>query len=171
MITATEALVSNMASEASNTVWIEFVEKVRKQGNHPVQITGRKHLRTIMREVEGCASAAQNDLEGFVSRLEPAEAAVIGTQIWERNYHNFQADIRAAYQRKCDELAKYSQWSDRVNRWVREIVIQFMTAVRQFIRFARFSATLILMSNWYMWKNGVQLVTSMASGALSGVMS
>ncbi|KAJ3273400.1 hypothetical protein HDV01_004276 [Terramyces sp. JEL0728] len=171
MITATEALVSNMASEASNTVWVEFVAKVRKAGNHPVQVTGRKHLRTIMREVEGIATASQNELEGFIARLEPAEAAVIGRQIWERNYHNFQADLRAAYQRKADELAKYSQWTDRVNRWVREIVIQVMTAIRQFIRFARFSATLILMSNYYMWKNGINLVTSMASGAVQGVFA
>ena len=48
MITATEALVSNMASEAANTVWQEFVEKAKKQGNHPVQITGRKHLSCRM---------------------------------------------------------------------------------------------------------------------------
>jgi hypothetical protein len=171
MITATEALVSNMASEAANTVWIEFVEKIRKQSNHPVQITGRKHLRTIMREVEGSANQAKLELDQFISRLEPPEAAAIGTQIWDRNYHNFQADIRAAYQRKCDELAKYSQWTDRVNRWVREIVIQIMTAIRQFIKFARFSATLILMSNWYMWKNGVTLVTSMATGAFQGMMA
>ncbi|KAJ3303635.1 hypothetical protein HDV03_003609 [Kappamyces sp. JEL0829] len=138
---------SNMASEAANTVWVEFVEKVRKSGNHPVQITGRKHLRTIMRELEGIASPSQNELDGFISRLEPPEAALVGRQIWDRNYNNFMADVRAAYNRKTEELAKYSQWSDRVNRWIREVVIQIMTAIRQFIRFARFSATLILMSN------------------------
>ena len=169
MITATEALVSNMASEAANTVWIEFVDKIRKSGNHPVQITGRKHLKTIMREVDGFASQAQNDLDSFISRLEPPEAAQVGRQIWDRNYNNFQADIRAAYQRKVDELAKYSQWTDKVNRWIREFVIQVMTAIRQFIKFARFSATLILMSNYYMWRNGVQLVSSMASGAIAGL--
>jgi hypothetical protein len=124
-----------------------------------------------MREVEGAGNQAQNELDAFISRLEPPEAAAIGNQIWERNYHNFQADVRAAYQRKCDELAKYSQWTDRVNRWVREIVIQIMTAIRQFVRFARFSATLILMSNFYMWKNGINLVKSMATGAVSGVMA
>ncbi|KAJ2991463.1 hypothetical protein HDV02_003768 [Globomyces sp. JEL0801] len=171
MVTATEALVANMASEAANTVWLEFVEKVRKSGNHPVQVTGRKHLRTMMREVEGIAATSLNELDSFVSRLEPASAAVTGRQIWDRNYHNFQADLRSAYQRKCDELARYSQWTDRVNRWIREIVIQIMTAIRQFIRFARFSATLILMSNYYMWSGGINLLTSMASGALAGVMA
>jgi hypothetical protein len=169
MVTATEALVSNMASEAANTVWIEFVEKVRKQGNHPVQVTGRKHLKTIMRQVEGCASESLSELEGFISRLEPAEAAAIGKQVWDRNYNNFEADIRAAYKLKTDELAKYSQWTDRVNRWVRDLVIYTIAAIRQFIRFARFSAALILMSNYYVWKNGFQLFTSMASGAVSGI--
>ncbi len=86
-------------------------------------------------------------MDGFIERLEPAEAAMVGKQIWDRNFNNFCADIRAAYNRKAEELAKYSQWSDRVNRWIREFVIQVMTAIRQFIRFARFSATLILMSN------------------------
>ena len=171
MITATEALVSNMASEGANTVWQEFIEKARKQGNHPLQITGRKHLRTILRELEGIASQAHTELESFVSKLEPIESAQVGLSIWDRNYHNFSADVRAAYTRKTDELARYSQWSDKVNRWIREIVVQFMTAVRQFIRFARFSATLIFMSNWYMWKNGVTLVTSAAKGAISGVLS
>ena len=171
MITATEALVSNMATEAANTVWTEFVEKVRKAGNHPVQVTGRKHLRTIIREVEGLASEATIELDSFISRLEPPEAALVGKQIWDRNYHNFQADIRAAYQRKTDEMAKYSQWSDKVNKWIREFVIQVMTAIRQFIRFARFSATLILMSNYYMWRNGLTLLKSMATGVVSGVLS
>lgn len=171
MISATEALVSNMASEAANTVWIEFVEKTRKNGNHPVQITGRKHIRTIMREVEGAASGCVLELENFINKLEPPEAAVIGREIWDRNYHNFLADIRAAYQRKSDEIQKYSQWSEKVSRWIREIVIQIVAAIRQFIRFARFSAALILMSNFYLWKNGLSLITSIAHGAVQGVMT
>lgn len=171
MISATEALVSNMASEAANTVWIEFVEKTRKQGNHPVQINGRKHVRTIMREVEGVASGCVIELEQFIGKLEPAEAAAIGMEIWNRNYHNFQADIRSAYQRKADELQKYSQWNEKISRWIKEIVINFIAALSQIIRFARFSATMVLMSNYYLWKNGLTLLGSMASGAVQGVMA
>jgi hypothetical protein len=171
MITATEALVANMSTEAANAVWTEFVEKARKAGNHPVQITGRKHLRTITREIEGLASEATIELDGFISRLEPPESAKVGKEIWTRNYHNFVCDIKSAYQRKTDEMQKYSQWSDKVNRWIREFVIQVMTAIRQFVRFARFSATLILMSNYYMWRNGLTLLKSMATGVVSGVFS
>ncbi|KAI8912732.1 hypothetical protein EDD86DRAFT_188494 [Gorgonomyces haynaldii] len=167
MISATEALVANMASEAANTVWLEFVDKVRKMGNHPIQVTGRKHLRTIMREVEGVANVSLNELETFVSRLEPNEPAQIAKQIWDRNYHNFQADIRAAHTRKSEELAKYSQWGDRINRWVQEAVARIVDAIRQFIKFARFSTTMILMSNYYMWKHGINLVKGVAQGVLS----
>ena len=169
MVTATEALVSNMACEAANTVWIEFVEKVRLSGNHPVQITGRKHLKTIMRQVEGFANESLLELEKFISRLQPAEAAAAGRKIWERNYHNFEADIRSVYQRKTEEMAKYSQWTDSVHRWVRDLVVYTITAIQQFVRFARFSTALILMSNYYIWKNGIFLFTSMATGAVSGV--
>ena len=34
MVTATEALVSNMATEAANAVWEDFVSKIKKKGNH-----------------------------------------------------------------------------------------------------------------------------------------
>ncbi|KAI8924845.1 hypothetical protein BC831DRAFT_463415 [Entophlyctis helioformis] len=167
MVTATEALVGNMATEAANTVWTEFVDKVRKMGNHPVQVNGRKHLRTIMREVEGAANAAMNELDAFISKLEPSEPAQIGRQIWDRNYHNFQADIRAAHQRKTEELARYSQWGDRANRFVQELVQQIVEAIRQFIRFARFSTTLIIMSNYYAWKHGVNLIKGVATGVMA----
>lgn len=69
MVSATEALVANMASEAANTVWQEFVDKVRKMGNHPIQITGRKHLRTVLREVEGAANTSLTELEGTIPSM------------------------------------------------------------------------------------------------------
>ncbi|KAJ3417561.1 hypothetical protein HDV05_000018 [Chytridiales sp. JEL 0842] len=166
MVSATEALVANMASEAANTVWSDFVERVRKQGNHPSQISGRKHLRTILREVEGAANIAMNDLDSFIGRLVPSEPAVIAKTTWERNYRNFEADIRAAHSRKAEELAKYTQWADRVNRVVQEIVAQIVEAIRQFIKFARFSTSLILMSNYYLWKHSVNLVTGIAQGVM-----
>lgn len=72
MVTATEALVSNMSAEAANTIWYalltyrqEFVEKIRKVGNHPIQITGRKHLRTIIREVENISTTSYAELESI----------------------------------------------------------------------------------------------------------
>ncbi|KAJ3328754.1 hypothetical protein HDU76_009342 [Blyttiomyces sp. JEL0837] len=169
MVTATEALVANMASEAANTVWTDFVDRVRKQGNHPSQVTGRKHLRTILREVEGAANISINDLETFTSRLVPAEPAIIAKTTWERNFRNFEADLRAAHGRKSEELAKYTQWADRVNRLVQEIVAQVVEAIRQFIKFARFSTTLILMSNYYLWKHSMNLVTGIAQGVMTGV--
>ncbi|KAJ3207692.1 hypothetical protein HDU67_007285 [Dinochytrium kinnereticum] len=168
MVTATEALVANMASEAANNVWSDFVERVRKSGNHPSQISGRKHLRTILREVEGAANAAMTELENFIGRLHPNEPALVAKTTWERNFRNFEADIRAAHGRKAEELAKYTQWADRVNRLVTELVAQIVEAIRQFIRFARFSTSLILMSNYYLWKHSVNLVTGIAQGVMAG---
>lgn len=101
MITATEALVSSMASEAANTVWIEFVDKVRKMNNHPMQINGRKNLRTILREVEGASNLSLTELNVFISQLEPAISAQVGRQIWDRNYNNFIADVKGAHARKA----------------------------------------------------------------------
>ncbi|TPX73017.1 hypothetical protein SpCBS45565_g00104 [Spizellomyces sp. 'palustris'] len=168
MVTATEALVANMAAEAANTVWTEFIDKVRKHGNHPVQINGRKHLRTILREVEGAANGCINELETFTSKLVPNEPASIAKQTWDRNYRNFEMDIRAAHQRKAEELARYTRWADRINRLVNEIVAQVVEAIRQFIRFARFSTSLILMSNYYFWRHSFNLVTGIAQGVISG---
>ncbi|KAJ3105851.1 hypothetical protein HDU97_007495 [Phlyctochytrium planicorne] len=167
MVTATEALVANMASEAANNVWSDFVDRVRKGGNHPSQISGRKHLRTILREIEGAANSAMNDLENFINKLHPNEPAMVAKTTWERNFKNFEADVRAAHSRKAEELAKYTQWADRVNRLVTEIVAQIVEAIRQFIRFARFSTSLILMSNYYLWKHSVNLVTGIAQGVMT----
>ena len=166
MVTATEALVANMASEAANTVWIEFIERVRKMGNHPSQITGRKHLRTLLREIEGAANQALNDLDSYIGRLVPSEPAVIARTTWDRNYRNFVSDVKAAYARKAEDLAKYTRWADRCNRLVTEIVNQFVEALRQLIKFARFSTSLILMSNYYLWKHSGTLIAGIASGVL-----
>ncbi|KAI8823395.1 uncharacterized protein EV422DRAFT_520900 [Fimicolochytrium jonesii] len=171
MVSATEALVANMASEAANSVWTDFIAKVRKQGNHPVQITGRKHLRTILREVEGAANLCLNELESFTSKLVPNEPAAIAKSTWDRNYRNFEMDIRAAHKRKADDLAKYTQWADRVNRIVSEIVAQVVEAIRQFIRFARFSTSLVLMSNYYFWRSSFNIATGIAQGVITGVTS
>ncbi|KAI9006190.1 hypothetical protein BC832DRAFT_584088 [Gaertneriomyces semiglobifer] len=171
MVTATEALVANMAAEAANTVWTDFIEKVRKQQNHPVQINGRKHLRTILREIEGAANQCLNELEGFTSKLVPNEPAAVAKQTWDRNYRNFEIDIRAAHQRKSEELARYTQWADRINRLVNEIVSQVVEAIRQFVRFARFSTSLVLMGNYYFWRHSFNLVTGIAQGVISGATS
>jgi hypothetical protein len=40
MVSATEAIVSNMACEAANCVFEDFTAQVRKMGNHPSQING-----------------------------------------------------------------------------------------------------------------------------------
>ncbi|KAI8800537.1 hypothetical protein BJ742DRAFT_685972 [Cladochytrium replicatum] len=167
MVSATEALVANMATEAATTVWIEFVDRVRKGGNHPSQVTGRKQLRAILREVEGVANNAIGELENFINKLVPSEPAVVAKAMWERNYAAFESEIRAAHARKAEELAKYTQWADRINRLINEIIAQVVEAIRQLIRFARFSTTLILMSNYYLWKHSVNLVTGIANGVMA----
>ncbi|KAJ1551838.1 hypothetical protein HK405_013735 [Cladochytrium tenue] len=167
MVTATEALVANMASEAANAVWADFVERVRRQGNHPSQVSGRKPLRAVLREVEGAANRCLNDLDAFTSRLVPSAPAAVARHAWDRNLANFEADVRAAHQRRAEEMARYSQWADRANRLVQELVVQVVEAVRQLVKFARFSTTLILLSNYYLWKHSVTLVTGIAQGVLS----
>ncbi|KAJ3287746.1 hypothetical protein HK104_008472 [Borealophlyctis nickersoniae] len=168
MVTATEALVSNMAAEAANTVWIDFVGKVRKQGNHPVQINGRKHLRTVLREIEGAANSSINELESFTARLVPQEPAGIARATWDRNYRVFEADVRAAHQRKFDELKRYNAWGDTVNRVINEVIAYVVEAIRHLIRFARFSTTMVMMSNYWFWKHSINLVTGVAHGVLTG---
>ncbi|KAI9102857.1 hypothetical protein DFS34DRAFT_610811 [Phlyctochytrium arcticum] len=171
MVTATEALVANMAAEAANTVWTDFIAKVRKQGNHPVQVTGRKHLRTILREMEGAANTCLNELESFTSKLVPAEPATVARTTWDRNYRNFEMDVRAAHARKTEELARYTRWGDRINRLVNDVVSQVVEAIRQFIRFARFSSGLVLMSNYWFWRHSFNLVTGIAQGVITGATS
>ncbi len=98
-----------------------------------------------------------NDLEVFINRLVPIEPAGAGKEAWERSYRAFELEIQAVHKRKRDELAKYTQWADRINRLVNDIIHQVIEAIRQMIRFARFSTTLILMSNYYLWKRSLAL--------------
>lgn len=67
MVTATHALVSNMAMEAANTCWHDFIREARKAQLHPSQINGRKHLRTIVRELEGVSNACFVELVSIIS--------------------------------------------------------------------------------------------------------
>ncbi|KAJ3094483.1 hypothetical protein HDU96_001660 [Phlyctochytrium bullatum] len=168
MVSATEAMVANMASEAANSLWSDFVDKVKRSGNHPSQITGRKHLRAILREIEGHANSALVDLDGFIAKLHPAEPAQIARAAWERNFRSFEEDLKAAHARKAEEIQKYSQWMDRVNGLVTELIQQMIDAVRQAIRFVRFTVMLVLMSNYYLWKHSVNLVTGIANGVIAG---
>ena len=39
------------------------------------------------------------------------------------------------------------------------------------IKFARFSAALVLMTNWYLWKGGVGAVMAVGSGVVQGMMA
>ena len=167
MVTATEALVANMAAEAANTVWTDFISKVRKQQNHPCQVTGRKHLRTVLREVEGAANSSKVELDAFTSRLVPAEPATIARITWDRNYRAFESDIRAAHQKKHEELQRYSAWGDVINRKINQLIAQIVAAVQYLVRFARFSTSLAIMSNYWFWKHSYNLVTGIAQGVLT----
>ena len=129
-------------------------------------MVGRKHLKTIMREVEGAANTCLNDLEVFVNRLVPLEPASSGLITWERNFKSFEAELQQVHKIKRDELAKYTQWADRLNKLVNDIIQQVIEAIRQVIRFARFSTMLVLMSNYYLWKRSVSILTGFAQGML-----
>ncbi|KAJ3209135.1 hypothetical protein HDU67_006380 [Dinochytrium kinnereticum] len=168
MVSATEAMVANMASEAANSLWSEFVDKVKRSGNHPSQISGRKHLRAILRDIEGAASSAVTDLDTFISKLHPHEAALIAKSTWERNFKNFEEDLRAAHARKSEEIKKYSQWMDRVNGLVTEVIQQVIDMVRRVIRFIKFAISLMIMSNYYAWKHSVNFLTGVANGVIAG---
>jgi hypothetical protein len=111
----------------------------------------------------------------FTDELQPASAAVSGKVIWDRNYHNFITDIKTAHNVKSTELARYSNWGDKLTSWVQEITMRIMDAIKQFVRFARyffhyyyrFSTTMILMSNYYIWKHGFDIVKGVAQGMLA----
>ena len=171
MVTATEALVANMATEAANSAWIEFVEKIRKSGNLPVQITAKKNLKTIMREIEECASPSVNELDEFLSRLEPVEASVVGRQLWDRNYHNFCADIRSVYYQKTEQLERLTLWSMRIQTLIRETMIKIMQGIKKFYKFAKFAASLSILTFYWAFKSGITLGVSVMKGFVSGVLS
>jgi hypothetical protein len=120
-----------------------------------------------MREVEGIGNTSLATLEAFTVKLQPAESAIVAREIWDRNYHNFTADIRAAHSRKSEELAKYARWGDKLNKLITDIVAHIIEAIRQLIRFARFSTTLLLMGNYYLWKQSFQMVTGLAQGVMT----
>lgn len=120
-----------------------------------------------MREVEGIASTSLATLETFTEKLQPAESALVAREIWDRNYHNFAADIRASHNRKSEEIAKYARWGEKMNKLITTIVAHVIEAIRQFIRFARFSTTLVLMGNFYLWKRGLNMLTGFAQGVMN----
>ncbi len=91
------------------------------------------------------------------------QSALVARETWDRNYHNFTADIRAAHSRKSEEIAKYARWGDKLNKLITDIVAHIVEAIRQFIRFARFSTTLVLMGNYYLWKQSLNVVMGVMS--------
>ncbi|KAI8622603.1 hypothetical protein BC830DRAFT_1057039 [Chytriomyces sp. MP71] len=167
MVSATESMVSNMAAEAANTVWATFTQRARASGNTQQQVNGRKHLRTVMRELEGYANMALIDLEAFTCRLVPQEPAGIARIIWDRNYDAFVEDVRAAHAARSMDLQKTSVWAVRMNNVVVDMVDQFVEAVRQMIRLARFGSMLVMLTNYYFWKHGVHLIKNAANSVIA----
>lgn len=62
-------------------------------------------------------------------------------------------------------MAKYARWGDKLNKLITDIVAHIVEAVRQFIRFARFSTTLVLMGNYYLWKQSLNIIMGAMSKA------
>ncbi len=116
--------------------------------------------------MEGAANSSLNDLELFINRLAPLEPAEAGMELWQRKFHAFELQVKQTHQQKRDELAVYTQWADRISRLVNDVIQQIIEALRQVIRFARFSTMLVLMSNYYLWKRAVLIVTGFAQGML-----
>ncbi|KAI8829985.1 hypothetical protein BJ741DRAFT_621342 [Chytriomyces cf. hyalinus JEL632] len=167
MVSATESLVSNMATEAANTVWADFITRARNSNNTPQQINGRKHLRTILRELEGFANMALIDLEAFTCRLVPQEPASIARIIWDRNFDAFMEDVRTAHAARSTDVQKTTVWAVRMNHVVVDMVEQFVEAARQLVRLARFGSMLVMLTNYYFWKHGVHLIKNVANGVIA----
>lgn len=71
-----------MAREATQKVWIEFQEKIKKLGYHPESISSKRPLLGVLKEVEACAFESIRDLEVFVNKLVPREPASIAKTTW-----------------------------------------------------------------------------------------
>ncbi|KAJ3357142.1 hypothetical protein HDU83_008649 [Entophlyctis luteolus] len=170
MISATESLVTNMATEAANTVWAEFVARARAARNAPDQLTdarSAKHLRTVLRELEGFAHMAEVDLEAYTCRLQPREPVAIARLLWQRNYDAFVADVKRAHSGKVVDEERRGEWAVQMNRFVVDMVEQGVEALRQAIRLARFASILAMLSNYYFWKHGIHVVRNFAGGVIS----
>ncbi|KAH6578289.1 hypothetical protein BASA60_003679 [Batrachochytrium salamandrivorans] len=158
MASATEALVSNMATEAAHTLWDDFITKVRQSGNHPTQVNGRKPLGSIMLEIEKIALETVTDLDNFISRLEPPEAARIGRLTWDKLYCGFQNDLREAYIQKSEEIAQYRVWRDWTHKFVAQVVLRICAVMQQAIWFAKYSLALVSAGNWHALRFGFGMV-------------
>ncbi|ORY42203.1 hypothetical protein BCR33DRAFT_660965 [Rhizoclosmatium globosum] len=168
MVSATESLVANMATEAANTVWSDFLTRARSTHNTPAQINGgRKHLRTTLRELEGFANMALIDLETFTSRLRPQEPASIARIIWDRNYDAFIEDVKAAHGSTQVQVVEQGVWAVRLNRFVVDMVEQFVEAMRQLVRLARFGSMLVMLTNYYFWKHGIHVIRNVAQNVVA----
>lgn len=82
MVSATEAMVSNMAKEAAQKVWSNFMAKVKRLGYHPDTLSSKRPLGGVLKEIEACAHESIRELEAFVNRLVPREPASIAKTTW-----------------------------------------------------------------------------------------
>ncbi|KAJ3354839.1 hypothetical protein HDU83_004512 [Entophlyctis luteolus] len=173
MVSATESLVTNMATEAANTVWAEFVARARAARNAPDQLTdarSAKHLRTVLRELEGFAHMAEVDLETYTCRLQPREPVAVAQLMWQRNYNAFVADVKRAHSGKVVDEEKRGEWAVQMNRFVVDTVEQAVEALRQAVRLARFASILAMLTNYYFWKHGIHVVRNFAGGVISEIV-
>ncbi|KAI9209437.1 uncharacterized protein BJ171DRAFT_418838 [Polychytrium aggregatum] len=164
MTTVTEAMVANMATDAANTIWEGFVSRLRRTGNHPSQINGRKPLPQIMQEVESAANTAIDELEGFVNRLVPSEPAVVAKTIWERNYQHLESSIQATYRQKLHERSQEKTWFEHITAIVNELVQQIVDLVWQIFRMLQTSIRVISFSNRLLL-GGSGLLSSISASA------
>ncbi|KAK5669722.1 hypothetical protein QVD99_004108 [Batrachochytrium dendrobatidis] len=157
MVTATEALVNNMAMEAATTLWNNMMTQLKLSGNLPTQITGRKPLEAIMREVERVAIPAVHDLDSFVSRLEPPGPACVGRQYWDRMYDDLQREIRESYILKHEKVMRYRAWRDRTHIVMAHMYALIWQTLHYISQFVRYASRVVAHTGWFSLTNKLGL--------------
>lgn len=142
-IPSSQSLVEKMAIEYSRVIWDDFIIKIRKRNLHSSQITGRKHLKTILREIDSISNTCISLIDDYNKKLAPSTS--VAHDKFNENLQIFKSDVEFVYKEKTSDLVEYEKFSLGLNGLVTGVVKQVKGSVGMVVRFARFSGNVL----WY----------------------
>ena len=126
------------------------------------QVSIKSTLNAVLAQAEGCAICPEGELNDFIQNLVPAEPAKIAATIWSENYTQFEAELCDAYNVKLAKADAYSQNLTRIRATIESMIQKIVVAIQHMIRIMSFGTRVVLMSNFYVWKQSALAVSGLA---------
>ena len=117
----------------------------------------------MLTKAEECAQFPESELNDFIQQLVPAESAKIAHSIWNQNYVQFESELSDAYTTKMAAADAYYQNLTRIKTAIESLIRRIVLGIQQMLRLVTFGTRVVLLSNFFFWKQSALAVTGLAS--------